>query len=265
MNSVKCLKKIRGGLARTPSLIILGIIILLSINGCTAIGYGIGHAIDNRGRRTNVEVANLDKDTKATITKRDGTQLKGFYQGLDTISDSEYSYAYSLARSSKPGKVALPGIGDSVIVYYRNCLPVSGKFYKIGYKYSPKFISHPVSGAQHLCLSAGSFSDNTLQEFELDEIEKIEFDGSKPIKGSKLASLALAGKIPISNSVLLNSNDSRTAIPLQDIKYIQPTHTKVFGPIGLGVGLAIDISVITVAIALATMDWSIGPIIMVGY
>jgi hypothetical protein len=258
MNSVNYSKKTDTGLARISIQIILGIIVLLCINGCTAIGYGIGHAIDNRGRKPNVDVGKLDKDIKATITKRDGTQLKGVYQGLDTISESEYSDTYSLARSSKPGNVALPGIGDSVTIYYRDCQPVFGRFSHIGYKFHSKFLSNSIQGAQNLCLLTGSQSDGTLREYELDDIHKIEFSNPKPIKGSKLASLALSGKIPINSTVLLKSNNSQTTIPLQEIKYIQPTHKKCFGWIGFGTGLIIDVSIVALAVALASMDFSIG-------
>jgi hypothetical protein len=258
MISVNILEKIKVGLAKTSSLLILGIIILICINGCTAIGYGIGYTIDNRGRKTNIEVGKLDKDIKVTITKGNGTQLKGIYQGLDTISESEYSDAYSLAQTSKLGKVVLPGIVDSVKIYYGDRSPVSSQFYRIEYKFNSKLISNSIPGAQHLCLLTGSPSNSTFSEYELDDIQKIELRGSKSIKGSKLASLALSGKIPIGNSVLLNSNNSQTAIPLQEIKYIQPTHKKCFGWIGFGTGLLIDVSIVALAVALASMDFSIG-------
>ncbi len=91
---------------------------IFGYSGCTAIGYGIGAAIDSHKQDYDTipgwRAASIKRGRDITLTKKNGEELKGEYLGLDTVAVSQYAQWYNESHEKYEKNVQLPALGDSI-------------------------------------------------------------------------------------------------------------------------------------------------------
>ena len=91
---------------------------LLIQGGCSAIGYGLGSAIDSRkggkGEVPESKWMTLSSDQPVRIFRDSGSFITGRYVGVTTASDVEYRIRYENWRKFDSTRDHIPEPGDSV-------------------------------------------------------------------------------------------------------------------------------------------------------
>jgi hypothetical protein len=222
-----------------PLLLLSGVLAIFGNSGCTAIGYGIGAAIDNHKQDYDTipgwRAAGVERGKDISLMKKSGEELKGKYLGLDTIAVSQYAQWYNESREKYERDVLLPALGDSITY----------TFLDRAQEYNGEFLGFD---DQYICVRLmGAFRIITAK-IDMNTLERITDKSGHLIEVGKLKNLSSEGKIPALSAVRVTvKTDSDTLhIPTATVdKIVIPTDKNATWW-GLGIGILIDLVVASV-------------------
>jgi hypothetical protein len=224
-------------------MVVLACIVLsLMAHGCSAIGYGVGSAIQSREKLQSYESAKLWPGTEWDIVLRDGTKIRGIYRGLDSIPTEEYNAAYSQAIDEKRSKGILPHPGDQIEI---SDLAGNSQSCEFGYfTYSRPDLDAVNPEAQAWLLKADAIPSTKPLYFNLIDIKRLALKNGVETNGEELAALASSGQIPLKTHFIQATLDSVVSVPLQQIRMIESPRRRSAKWIGFGFGLVMDAFII---------------------
>ena len=246
---MKRMKEIRGMSLQSVTLpAVLALSVLLS--GCSAVGLGVGAAIDKaQSDRKVVEgwkVGTIKPGRWATVCLSDGSQVAGIFENLADLPEAEYADTYSRMRAEQADAVALPAIGDTLVIAYRKGRAAKYEFRGFGYRYtrSAGIVSlkkKKFPAARYQYLSAHSIAESKLEEFYLDDLQQTTARNGNVVEGFQIRKLANEGKIPLKSAIALRTPGGKNFISIERIRTLQVSRKKNAKWIGLALGLAVDV------------------------
>ena len=184
------------------SLLFLGFAV--HVNGCTALGYGVGSAIDGSlppkltpGQAA--EVVLVKPGATVVIHYADSSRVAGRYRGLDPSADSAYAARYSAWRATDPLSFRLPRIGATIRLASRDAFTRSTSGTFLGF------------GPRALLLAEPRRKPVTIP---FEAVASIQSDSGEVIRGAQL--LDVAGRVPVQTIALLESDGVVRPVDLQD-------------------------------------------------
>ena len=174
-------------------LLLLGIGAIFGCSGCTAIGFGIGAAIDSSKPAYDTipgwRAGSIERGKDITLTKKNGEELRGEYLELDTVAASQYAQWYNESREKYEKDVLLPGLGDSI----------SFTFLKPAKEYKSEFL-----GFDNQYILVREFRGMVNEQIDMSDLEWITDKNGNVIEVRKLRNLSSRGKIPAASAVMVN-------------------------------------------------------------
>ena len=176
-----------------PLILLLGIGAIFGYSGCTAIGYGIGAAIDSSKPDSYDTIPgwraeSIERGKHITLTKRNGEELKGEYLGLDTVAASQYAQWYDESREKYDKDFLLPALGDSITY----------TFLDRAKEYKGEFLGFD---NQYICVRLMGIRGIVNGKIDMNNLERITDKNGNLIDVGKLKNLSSEGKIPALSAV----------------------------------------------------------------
>ena len=232
--------------------------LILIIDGCSIVGFGIGTAVDRSRsdeKRIDVwEIGKVDEGTRMTIFLNDGSAIEGEYGGLAALPDSDYLADYRRIQNEETGPLILPQIGDTIRISTVHKSENEYRFRCFIYKYIKKaseFNNHPVAGNQFI-LAIPLNGDGYIEEIALSDIQRVETMTGIVIEGDNLREYSRQGRLPLKTAAVLKPDSGASLyMPVNQISSISIPRIKKTGKTLFIVGLVIDI-----VAALVILDFS---------
>jgi hypothetical protein len=233
--------------------------LLLSINCCSLVGYKIGSVLEEKkNTKASYFAGNIKSGTQIKVYLRDGSCIRGEYEGLSKVSRPDYVKTYSKIRRQKPAGPLLPAIGDTLDIKSNRKTFRNNEFLGFDYQYRKKFLPPgEKKGSECFYLSVKSCDDNQPQKFYLNDISKIDFRNGKSINKKAIRKLVLRGEIPLMTTVDCLTFSGAQNIAMENIDHFElPVKKNVKGTY-FAYGLGIDF--IIFMILFLNTDMSFGP------
>lgn len=218
-------------------LIIAGAVIM-NINSCSVIGYGIGSMADSSQRDQNdisvSQVKAMAPGTAIIITLKDTSQLSGKYIGSEMMPADQYAQSYKQACEELSEIIYLPAVGDSFVLLSNE------KATFLGFDYDRILFR----GKKGNTLGGNIANIDTLTDSNGNKIE-IEI----------VKKLINEGKVPLLSVINIMEAAEKKQARLDSIEIIQ-IPTKKQGKLnGFLIGIVLDLFII-----LSLRNFSLGPI-----
>jgi len=246
-------------------LLLVTAIVIIQINNCSLIGFGIGSAID-KSKPDSVYVPGWGMEIvkpgkKIKVILNDGQEVGGEYRGLYRASQEEYAERYTDFRKQKWDKLALPALGDSITILSKTGLEGKYNFEGLDYQYLPRKFEKETDSrlvVPGYIIFIKQIGDTTSKIVFLRVVDKIVDSSGNIVYGRTLERLASTGEIPFMSEIAIEDSTGRTLIPTDRIYQIQVPNKKHAKWVGLGIGAAVDVSLIIIGIAMGSQDWGLG-------
>jgi hypothetical protein len=192
----------------------LGILLssVLGSSGCTLAGAGLGALVDS-GTQKKVppeRVAVLRSGKRVTVFLKNGGQLKGRYQRIEFVPESEYAEAYGRFRAQQPDMQRLPEMGESVEVSMKLATHWSGNW-------SGRFLG---LDRGHLLVRSEVGAQPTF--VALGKIQRISAAGRGAIEASALSQIASRPDMPpLASAILLEVGKNTVSVPIDTIDRVR--------------------------------------------
>jgi hypothetical protein len=223
-----------------PLLMLLVLGAIFGYSGCTAIGYGIGSAIDSHKQDYDTipgwRAAGVERGKNIALTTRNGEELKGEYLGLDTVTTSQYARWYNDNREKYQKEVPLPALGDSIIF----------SILKPAREYKGEFL-----GFDNQCICVRLLG--AFRKYNMNYLERISDKNGNLIELQKLKNLSSEGKIPalsavmVRTAVMVKTNVDTIRVPTATVSQIEIPSDKNAKWIGLVIGAVVDVAIVAVS------------------
>ena len=208
-------------------------IILLGLNRCTLIGFGIGSAISTGKEGVTTvpgwEVYQVPQGSEVLFNLKDGTTITGKYLGMKRQPGKEYASRFKAAVTRLPENVFLPQIEDTVTVVLNNDKEYQGRFFGVGIR---------------------TFALQIERRYYLNlaSLRELRWHPDKHIDAETLTSLIKSGTIPVYTLVNVDVDGQLHTIPWNDITTVQIfSHKRNYATVGLLVGAAVDALILLAA------------------
>lgn len=213
----------------------------LALCGCTAIGYGIGKAIEKDAAKTRPiqqkDLITLGHGEPLQLQLWDGTKTSGVFRGLQWTPAATYAAAYDVARAGPaPG---LPRLGPGATLVKTSRKSVRGEYVGLG----PGFVAFsPVGGR--------------LEAFDVEQLLALTDASGGRIESQQVRLLLEQRKVPLVTAIALEQPGGRKLVDSGDVasvtrlgRHSEATKT------GTIVGAVLDVAAVTlVVIAAASMS-----------
>jgi hypothetical protein len=218
-----------------PLLLLFGTVAIFGYSGCTAIGFGIGAAIDSHRPDYDTipgwSAASIERGKDIKLTMKTGQELKGEYLGLGRPADSQYARVYNEYRENHKKEFSLPALGDSISIVTLE----PAKQCKVEFSGFEN---------QYMWIRVMAISGIERGKIDMNKLEKITDRSGNLIEVQKLIDLSLGGKIPAPyTEVTLRTDSDTTRIPIASVSRIEIPNSKTARWYGLALGACIDIIV----------------------
>jgi len=218
-----------------------GVALALSASGCTAVGFGIGLAIDSSMKdRTRSVVSHLPLGTSVTLHLRDGSHIRGWFRGLVEPDRASYLQRFRAWSDTSDAAQLIPAPGQ-----HASLTSASGRVDGVFHGLSPAGVRIERDGS----------GVTTCVRFR--KFEALVEDGGQSRASGLLEAVVQAGTVPTGTSVQVQEE----VHPLSIADYAQdgPIHTvpwddvvRVDAPtpargkiIGVVVGFLFDLAILT--------------------
>jgi hypothetical protein len=243
-----------------PLLMLLVLGAIFGYSGCTAIGFGIGAAIDSSKPGYDTipgwRAASIKRGKDITLTKNNGEELKGEYLGLDTVAVSQYAQWYNESREKCQKDVLLPGLGDSI----------SFTFLKPAKECKLEFVGFD---NQYICVRLMGIRGMVNGKIDMNNLERITDKNGNLIELQKLKTLCSEGKIPalsavmVRTAVMVKTNVDTIRVPTATVSQIEIPSDKNAKWVGLGIGAVVDVAIV-VAVCISMPNMNFGGNLKIG-
>jgi hypothetical protein len=218
-----------------PLLLLLVVGAIFGNSGCTAIGFGVGAAIDS-SKPDYVTIpgwraASIKRGKDIKLTKNNGEELKGEYLGLDTVAVSQYAQWYNESREKCQRDVLLPGLGDTI----------SFTVLTRAKEYKGEFLGFD---NQYILVRLVVIGGMVNEKIDMNNLERITDKNGNLIEVRKLKDLSLEGKIPVASTMTVKTNVDTIRVPIAAVSQIKIPNEKNAKWVGLGIGALVDVAIV---------------------
>ncbi len=227
----KTLELCRSAMTAVPSSVLPAVLAMaLVAAGCTAIGFGIGAAIDNSHKSPDTvegwQILRIEKGTRVTVFLRDGSEVQGTFSGV-SFDAKEYAQRYEEYQRQADG-VALPPLGDTIAVSNPKGKTKAGRF----------------EGFEFASMSLRPEGNASPVDVPFDKVSAVSFAGREPLTGGQLQALSGRGALPQRNRMAVGGD----LIPIELVNRVEVPHRGHAKIIGALIGLAVDAVVIVATV-----------------
>ncbi|HXB57083.1 MAG TPA: hypothetical protein VN461_20130 [Vicinamibacteria bacterium] len=200
----------------------------VATSGCTAIGFGIGAAIDNSHKTPNTmeawQIRRIEKGTWVKVSLRDGSEVEGSFNGL-SFDGNEYAQRYEERQKQTEG-VVLPSLGETITVSSPKGKTTVGRF----------------DGFEFASIGFRPEGNSPPLDVPFEKVSAVSFAGREPLSGAQLQALRGQGALPLRSRMAVR--DAR--IPVERVSQIAVPHHGHAKTIGALIGLGVDVAIIAV-------------------
>lgn len=230
-------------------------IVVLQLNGCSLIGFGIGSAIDSRKSDTifipGWKVEAIKPGEQIRVILRDGKEVEGKYVGLNRVPPKEYAKRYADFRKQRQEELFLPALGDSITITMKS--GAQGQRILSGFDH--QYLATTLEGetdtshafASYI-MSVRQMGDTTTGIVLLKKVDKIVDSDGNVVKGEDLQRLAFEGGIPLLSAIAIEHLLTTTQVAMNEVHQIEVPKKGSAKWTGLAIGAAIDVFIIVVAL-----------------
>jgi hypothetical protein len=226
--------------------------LIVSQSACTAIGYGIGSAIDS-GSRQRLAPESFAPDTiepgkTLKLRLRDGGVVEGKYLGLEPLPAEEYAARYAWTREQHLVNVPLPELGDTVTL----CMTWGGEL-------DAEFLGFDLYKV--LVRKLGEPGPESVRPGDID---MLRVRGNAAIGGETLALLLSEGAFPFHSAVAMQVQPAiglaggKRLLPMDEVLFIE-WNSGTARTAGTIVGATIDVAILVAAVYCAASECLMGP------
>jgi len=239
------------------ALLAVAIMIILTINSCSVIGFSVGAMKDNSKpdslRIAGFEAEKIKPVKNVKITMNDGKQLRGKYRGIHLLPREEYTQRYNAIREKSSPDFIVPKLNGDIIMTLNSGKQVEREFLGFDFGNQPILledtsITNPLFNLRILTKVKGSPGS---QNFPSRIVDKISDREGNVYQARNLEKLALEGQIPFSSAITFENQDSMLLIPGEEVSRIELKNGKNAKWIGLGIGAVIDAGLIIIAVIIS--------------
>ena len=241
------------------------IIIVVSLSGCSLMGYGIGSMIDGaKEDYRSTEKWELDeakRGRKIKLAMKNGEIVKGKYRGLDSLDYDKYSLSCENINQID-GSESIPCPQDSVTIITTANDSVSGKFlgYDIAYSINRKkdSILNIYRKPEIYQISLTNDQDTLPRDILITSIASVATKNNNLIGGGLLREKASSENLPLRSAIKVRIKWDEHQVPVEQVESIgidSAHHTKYYL---MAIGLVIDGCCIALAVALSQMQIGLG-------
>jgi hypothetical protein len=264
-----------------PVLLLLGISAIFGYSGCSAIGFGIGGAIDSHKPDYDTipgwRAASIQWGKHIALTEKNGEEVKGEYLGLDTVAVSEYAQWYNQSREKYNKDVLLPMLGDTIsFTFLKPPTEYEGEFLGFDNQYIlvklteiKRMVNERIDmgdlewitdkngnvievrklkslSSQGKTPTVSSVMMN--EQIDMNNLETITDKNGNVIEVRKLESLSLEGKIPSASTVKVRTGGDTIRVPTATVSHIEIPSDKNAKWVGLGIGSVVDMAIVVAVV-----------------
>ncbi|PWB70528.1 hypothetical protein C3F09_08995 [candidate division GN15 bacterium] len=253
------------------------VIALLQLAGCSAIGYGLGSAIDGRqgakGEIPESEWTSVSPGRSVQVYRDSGLFISGSFHGSSITYGTDYKKRYGDWQNADSTRHGIPAPGDSVILSFEKGGELAGQLIGYDKKYSGSVQSHsgrpadrrlaPMSrGTPEAELLIRNPNSSAPLQIPAKSLSSITGASGVDLSGSTLTELVVNQRMPIVSALVISSDSRVWEIPIDRTRSVVVTSEKGKAKwVGLGIGAACDVVLIVAIIAWGdAMDWGEGGI-----
>lgn len=237
------------------------VILLVTIHfmsGCSLIGYGVGAIYDARAPETKQigpwAAKTVNPDEKVTIHVENDRSISGTFNGIGTGNEMEYRQKYSQFTKQFGDPCNLPVLNDIISINLKSGDVIEGRFQ--GFDLSIKeldnrdpyrFIFH---NTDSYCITLGDNQENKTNKYLLYNIESFSVRDHAESNVHCLYKLSLERELPLVSEISINDSTGIINVDVDDITSLEIKNRCKGKSWGLGIGIAMDVitaSVILIA------------------
>lgn len=218
---------------QTLPALFLFILTLLSLTGCSILGFAVGSGIDSKGRN----LKHLETGDQVKVTLKHGEVLEGTSSGVFRLGAHDYQDFINKARREVVDKSWIPNCGEEIVLD----VSLSGQMKTqesrfIGFDRGKVWViptgTKPDTGFIEL-MNLRSIKNASMPSVSLlsEEIMRLESDGI----------------LPSLSAISVESKEGKQVIPLSWIVRVNSASNSAKWW-GLGIGLALDVFVLPMAL-----------------
>jgi len=226
-------------------LLLVAIVAIFQLNGCSLIGLGIGSIVDAR-KPSYKEIPfsgieTIKPGTKVDILLRNGDTLKVIFAGVTSIPTQEYAESYAKVQEQRPEGTILPDLGDTIAV--TDTLGKESTYEFLGYA--------------HYWISVRPLGKTESIKVLYPTVSKTTDSRGNVVQGEALDKLIPEAKIPFLSAIAIEKVLSNTQISRTEVQRIATTQRIPFDKVyrvqrplkknakvtGLIIGAAVDVTV----------------------
>ncbi len=226
-------------------------------SGCTAVGYGIGAAIDAGNtqiyRPVSAQTWTVEPGREGQLYLRDGTQFEATYRGTAALPSAAYAAYYDRLRADLLTVHELPALGDVVRVVLTTGDTLDAPCH--GFDYNRSGVDEEPATPNSRYRGLVVARDSTSNVIPFANVRDIHAADGASVAGSTLDSLTAAGVIPLRTGLVFEmSSGEQQVLPIGDIRGFE-VKSNTGRTVGAVVGLITDAAIIAGAIAFSQSDW----------
>ena len=213
--------------------LILAIVLLFQISGCSIIGAGLG-AIEDGSKPDTLfiqdwKIKGVEPGSKINIVLNDGNLVSGKYIGLEKVTAEEYAESYARSREQNMKEVILPELGDSITVI--DTLRRQWVCEFSGFDY-------------HNFMSVREKGQTGPSMAGLNLIGKILDRDGNFIEVDKIRNLMTEGKLPLLSAIVVQGEVGRIQVSMDKVRQIKVRVDKHNALNGFLIGAVVDLLLI---------------------
>ena len=208
------------------------IVLITVVSGCSIVGLSVGALADvNNPDRADILINNIDHikpGTRIEIVLNSDDTLRGKYKGIAQMSNEEYETLFNELSGSSNELSAIPAPSDTITIF----------------DFSGNEWTYVLIGYNRGYLSVRRMEEEKPIAFLTRNISKIAFSNGEAISGADIESLIFERKLPVYQTLVLDSDGQRVAIPVDSITRVTRIGSNNRIWIGLALGFLIDLAII---------------------
>ncbi len=180
--------------------------------GCCLIGLGIGSISDAHKPAVittpSSQIQSVEPGKNVDMVLRDGTVLKGKYEGVQSVPEEEYATRYEETCAQNISLNALPRLGERVRVSFVGNNP-------------PGVVECEFSGFDLGLIMVKAGKKNAVHGVSTKRYSTFENSEGKPIDLKAVDALMLEGKIPYMSAAVMRIGSDKRVISVDQISVVQ--------------------------------------------
>ena len=216
------------------------VLLILSITGCTVVGYGVGAFADSKSEKKVVSVRKIPDAVKTGdyiyVTLSNGAVFEGEYSGMEVISDDEYLERYREIRLQNSENIRLPAIGDTLTIFLK---PARIKVHKI--RTFNGFVTQSTKYGRESLIRGKYLKSQKDERIYLNRICRITDNRGNETDLDRLNEFIASGGMDKLTSIVLKHRKGYHRIPSDNIREVRLKPKKRFASIAAAAGLIVDI------------------------